>query len=115
MTDTCEGNRCRSAVSWYISWAQPPAASSASMRLPLAAVRSVKELREVELEGGCGWRQYWDALPLDALAVSCKREGGSVRLIRIYQRRIYLLSAILLQANSSKIAATLDFELSLLP
>ena len=76
MIDTCEGNRCRSAVSWYISWAQPPAASSASTRLPLAAVRSVKELREVELEGGCGWRQYWDALPLDALAVSCKREGG---------------------------------------
>ena len=77
MTDTCEGNRCRSAVSWYISWAQPPAAaaaaSSASMRLPLAAVRSVKELREVELEGG--WRQNWEALPVDALAVSCKREG----------------------------------------
>ena len=80
MTDTCEGNRCRSAVSWYISWAHPApaaaaAASSASMRLPLAAVRSVKELREVELEGG-GWRQNWDALPLDALAVSCKRKEG---------------------------------------
>ena len=67
---TCEGSRCRSAVSWYTSCAHP-AASSAPIEFPLAAVRSVKELREVEFEGW--WRQNWEALPVDALAVSWKK------------------------------------------